>query len=73
MPGNVEVLFLRRLALNCVKYVSGLSGLIAVGFDWPAVEVIARSCNIKLTALHVTKLRKLEDLEIRYFNKKDGE
>ena len=73
MSGNVQALFLRRMSLNCVRYVSGFSGLIAVGFDWPAIEVIARSCNIKMNSLLLRKMRKLEDLEIRYFNKKDGE
>lgn len=63
---------MRHLSVNCVRYVSGIDGLYAVGFEWPAIEVIARSAGIRLNPLLLEKMRVLENLTIKYFNNKKG-
>ena len=54
--------------MNCLKYVAGMGVAVVTGFDWPAIEVIARGAGIKLRPLILEKLRALEDITIKNFN-----
>lgn len=73
MLGNEPVIRLREMTFNCVRYVGTMDGLVMIGFDWPSIETVARSIGEDLDETMVEKMRILEDLAIKYFNRRDGE
>jgi len=73
MLGNVPVIRLREMTFNCVRYVGSMNGLVMIGFEWSSIETIARSIGEDLDEIMVEKMRILEDLAIKYFNRRDGE
>lgn len=73
MPGNVEAIKIRQLTLNCVRYVAGVGGAVAIGFNWVDIEALCRMGGIRLNRLLVEKLRALENITIHYMNKKEGD
>lgn len=73
MPGNIEAVKIRQLTLNCVRYIAGMGGAVAIGFDWVDVEALCRMSGIRLNRLLVEKLRALEDITIHFMNKKEGD
>lgn len=73
MPGNVDVVGIRQLTLNCVRYIAGMGGVVAIGFDWINIEALCRMSGIRLNRLLVEKLRVLENITIYYMNKKEGD
>lgn len=73
MPGNVEAVKIRQLTLNCVRYIAGMGGAVAIGFNWGDIEALCRMGGIRLNRLLVDKLRALEDIVIAYMNKKEAD
>lgn len=73
MPGNIEVVKIRQLTLNCVRYIAGLGGAVAIGFNWGDIEALCRMSGIRLNRLLVEKLRALENITIQYMNKKEAD
>lgn len=73
MPGNVETIKIRQLTLNCVRYIAGMGGAVAIGFNWGDIEALCRMGGIRLNRLLVDKLRALEDITIHFMNKKEAD
>lgn len=73
MPGNIEVVGIRQLTLNCVRYIAGMGGAVAIGFNWGDIEALCRMSGIRLNRLLVEKLRALENITIQYMNKKEAD
>ncbi len=73
MPGNIEAVKIRQLTLNCVRYIAGLGGAVAIGFNWGDIEALCRMSGIRLNRLLVEKLRALENITIQYMNKKEAD
>lgn len=65
------MLRIRQLAANCCRFLAGMAGVVCIGYDWPCLESLCRMSGIRLNRGLVEKLRKLEDLDIKYLNKKE--
>nr|DAY74279.1 MAG TPA: protein of unknown function DUF1799 [Caudoviricetes sp.] len=70
LEGNKEIVKIRHLTINCIRYVIGLGGVAAMGFDWSGIEAICRMSRIRMNRPTVEKLRILEDVTLKYLNKK---
>ena len=73
MPGNIEIVGIRQLTLNCVRYIAGMGGAVTIGFNWGDIEALCRMSGIRLNRLLVEKLRALENITIQYMNKKEAD
>lgn len=71
MPGNAQVLQLRKLSASCMRYLVGMKA-IAIGYDWPGIYAVAQMAGIKMNLPTVRKLRELEAMDIKYLNSKGG-
>lgn len=72
MAGNVQVMRIRQLTSNCYRLAAGVAGVICLGYDWPGIESICRMSGIKTNRHIIDRLRKLEDLDIKYLNQKEA-
>ncbi|WP_303712675.1 hypothetical protein [Phascolarctobacterium succinatutens] len=72
MPGNSQAMHIRELTSNCRNYVAGMAGVYCISYDWPGIESICRMSGIKTNRHIIDRLRKLEDLDIKYLNQKEA-
>lgn len=72
MAGNLQVMSIRQLSSNCLRYIAGMTGAVCIGYDWPCIESLCRMTGIKTNKGIIDKLRKLEELDLKYINSKEA-
>lgn len=72
MAGNQQVMRIRQLSSNCLRYIVGMAGAVCIGYDWPCIESLCRMSGINTHKGIIDKLRKLEELDLKYINSKEA-
>ncbi|WP_405379566.1 hypothetical protein [Phascolarctobacterium sp.] len=70
MAGNIIAYDIWKSCDTCIKYLAGMGGAVAVGYDWPAVEAVMRLKRVKTHPLLFMKLKALERVTVKMLNQR---